>query len=503
MSPLGHGSGKPPSLARTIAGLAGNILEWYDFAVFGYFSKILGDVFFPPNQEGNAALLETFAVFGSAFLARPIGGILMGYIGDTYGRKRALELSIFLMAGPTFLMGCLPPYSLIGNWAILLLCVTRLMQGMSVGGQLMASAVFTIESQPDKSKHGLYGSFVFATANFGTLLGGVIGEVMMDSLSDDQLRSWGWRVPFLSGILVAGFGFYLKYYEEEDIIEGGDGGDDNDEEEDYDDEGDDDKGGEERSGERPKKANPLKEALTTNLRPTLCVGMVGALWSAGFYVFFVWGATYMNDLLSPPIPHAFAVNAAALFVGVCIFFSIGGSLSDTMGRRPLMLLGSLLSAILAPIALWLMASYKNPYLAFLAQTVFGIALSMFGGPMTAWMVESFPPSARLTSMSIGYNLSQCIFGGTSPAISTSLVEVGPVAPAIFISVCAVFAFIGVYISDVSDVDRAKIERFYGRKDGRSALGSVDVSLLKEGEGESDGKGEIGSTDSEEVEQNFV
>ncbi|GMH74535.1 hypothetical protein TrRE_jg72 [Triparma retinervis] len=498
-----HGpNAPPPSLARTIAGLAGNILEWYDFAVFGYFSEILGDVFFPPNQEGNKALLESFAVFGGAFLARPIGGVLMGYIGDTYGRKRALELSIFLMAGPTFLMGCLPPYSLIGSWAIVLLCITRLLQGMSVGGQLMASAVFTIESQKDASKHGLYGSFVFATANFGTLLGGVIGEVMMDTLTDEQLHSWGWRVPFLSGICVAGFGFYLKYYEEEDEIGGGDKTDSKGEGEE---EGtvvsEENSNGEEASPSLPK-LNPIREAITTNLRATLSVGMVGSLWSAGFYVFFVWGATYMNTLLEPPIEHAFAVNASALFVGVCVFFSIGGSLSDTFGRRPLMIIGSLLSAVMAPICLWLIATYKDPYVAFLAQTVFGICLSIFGGPMTAWMVESFPPAARLTSMSIGYNIAQCVMGGTSPVISTSLVDVGAVAPGFFISACGLLAAAGVWISDVSEEDRMKMEKIRG---GRGKCGSTDEvdtrGLLKGGyESEEEGKGGKGGVAGREAEK---
>ena len=110
----------PPTISRTLAGLSGNILEWYDFAIFGYFSDIISKVFFPPNQTGHSALLESFAVFGGAFCARPIGGMLMGYIGDKYGRKRALEVSIFLMAIPTTLMGCLPSYSSIGVSAIVL-----------------------------------------------------------------------------------------------------------------------------------------------------------------------------------------------------------------------------------------------------------------------------------------------------------------------------------------------------------------------------------------------
>lgn len=149
---------------QTLAGVAGNVLEWYDFAVFGYFGDILGEVFFPPHQKGNASTSESFLVFGVAFLMRPIGGMMMGYIGDLYGRKKALVISIFLMAFPTFLMGCLPGYSHIGDWAIVLLVFVRLLQGLSVGGQLVSSLVFTLENH-DPVHWGLYGSFVMAAAN--------------------------------------------------------------------------------------------------------------------------------------------------------------------------------------------------------------------------------------------------------------------------------------------------------------------------------------------------
>lgn len=250
------------------------MLEWYDFAVFGFFSEIIGEVFFPPDQEGNSALAESFAVFGGAFVARPLGGMLMGYIGDTYGRKRALELSIFLMAFPTFAMGCLPTYAQVGPWAIVLLTITRLLQGMSVGGQLMTSAVFTVEGQPDKSKWGYYGSLVFATANTGTLLGGIVGEIIQETLTYRQLREWGWRIPFLCGVSVSFFGIYLKCFEEEDEI-----------------------GGAAEGNQKKRNVNPLKEAVTTHLKSTFSVGMVCALWSTAFYIFFVWGAIYMDTLL--------------------------------------------------------------------------------------------------------------------------------------------------------------------------------------------------------------
>lgn len=177
----------------TLAAVAGNVLEWYDFAVFGYLSDVLGKVFFPPGQVGNASTLESFAVFGGAFLVRPLGGIWMGYIGDRLGRKQALILSIFLMAGPTFAMGCLPTYQQIGPTAIVLLIVVRLLQGLSVGGQLMSSLVFTLEQHP-RSQWGWYGSFVMGSANLGSLLGSVVGYVLRLKLTDTQLEHWGWRV---------------------------------------------------------------------------------------------------------------------------------------------------------------------------------------------------------------------------------------------------------------------------------------------------------------------
>jgi len=142
-------------MLHTLAGVAGNILEWYDFAAFGFFSDIIGDVFFPP-QEGDAALIESFTVFGCAFIMRPVGGVIMGYIGDLYGRKKALEISIFLMAFPTFAMGCLPGYDRVGILSTILLILVRLVQGLSVGGQLVSSLVFTVESAP-KEEWGLRG----------------------------------------------------------------------------------------------------------------------------------------------------------------------------------------------------------------------------------------------------------------------------------------------------------------------------------------------------------
>ena len=144
-------------LLSTIAYVSGNMLELYDFAIYGYFSDIIGRAFFPPTKDASAPIVESFLVFGGAFLCRPLGGVLFGYIGDTLSRKRALEVSIFLMAVPTFAMGCLPTFDRVGWWAVALLVAVRLLQGLSVGGQLMASVVFVVERH-ERRRWGWYGS---------------------------------------------------------------------------------------------------------------------------------------------------------------------------------------------------------------------------------------------------------------------------------------------------------------------------------------------------------
>ena len=164
---------------QTIAGVMGNVLEWYDFALFGFFSDIIAQVFFPPSESSdnddsvdiqeeltfendNSNLMRSFAVYGGAFLMRPVGGLVIGFIGDKHGRKQAFVLSLFLMAIPTFLMGCLPTYEQVGSLSTILLVICRLLQGMSVGGQLPASLIYTVERKP-RERWGFYGSLVMVS----------------------------------------------------------------------------------------------------------------------------------------------------------------------------------------------------------------------------------------------------------------------------------------------------------------------------------------------------
>lgn len=199
------------SLGTTIAGVMGNVLEWYDFALFGFFADIIGLNFFPPSNDDNKTTTQAFVLFGAAFVMRPLGGLLIGAYGDKHGRKAALTRSLFLMAIPTTIMGLLPTYAQIGITSTILLCLCRLVQGISVGGQLPASLVYTVEQRP-RSHWGYYGSLPMVAANIGTLLGNLCAALLRELLTEAQLVAWGWRLPFLSGILIAGVALYLQKY---------------------------------------------------------------------------------------------------------------------------------------------------------------------------------------------------------------------------------------------------------------------------------------------------
>eukprot|EP00571_Detonula_confervacea_P001349 CAMPEP_0172322570 /NCGR_PEP_ID=MMETSP1058-20130122/46234_1 /TAXON_ID=83371 /ORGANISM="Detonula confervacea, Strain CCMP 353" /LENGTH=488 /DNA_ID=CAMNT_0013038341 /DNA_START=338 /DNA_END=1804 /DNA_ORIENTATION=+ len=431
------------STMQTIAGVMGNVLEWYDFALFGFFSDIIATVFFPPSEDGNnddavdmggeidtSNLVRSFAVYGGAFLMRPVGGLVIGYIGDKHGRKQALVLSLFLMAFPTFLMGCLPTYEQVGSMSTILLVICRLLQGMSVGGQLPASLIYTVEMRP-KDRWGYYGALVMMAANCGTLLGNFVGAIMRTVLTDEQLVSWGWRIPFLSGILIAFVAIYLRTHGKEHNPNAGE----------YDDDGDDECNANEES------KHPFKEVFKRENLPALASAtLTPMLWGAGFYTTFVWMAIFMDQLLDPPIEHGFWINAMALLFGIILPLPLTGMLSDKWGRDKTMSIGVVGLAILGPVMVNVIAS-GQALQAFFAQVSLGLLLSLFGGPMNAWLVEKFPPKIRLTSAALGYDLAHCTASAFSPLIATLLVrDYGVNAPGAIYPFFAVLAVVGMFMS---------------------------------------------------------
>eukprot|EP00584_Thalassiosira_punctigera_P001803 CAMPEP_0172540868 /NCGR_PEP_ID=MMETSP1067-20121228/11783_1 /TAXON_ID=265564 ORGANISM="Thalassiosira punctigera, Strain Tpunct2005C2" /NCGR_SAMPLE_ID=MMETSP1067 /ASSEMBLY_ACC=CAM_ASM_000444 /LENGTH=511 /DNA_ID=CAMNT_0013326789 /DNA_START=112 /DNA_END=1644 /DNA_ORIENTATION=+ len=439
---------------QTIAGVMGNVLEWYDFALFGFFSDVIATVFFAPSDEANddagddavdydnmaggegevleidtTRLVHSFAVYGGAFLMRPVGGMVIGFIGDKYGRKQALVLSLFLMAIPTFLMGCLPTYAQVGSLSTVLLLVCRLLQGMSVGGQLPASLIYTVEMRPHEH-WGFYGALVMMAANTGTLLGNFVGAVMRTLLTEEELVAWGWRIPFLSGILIAFVAIYLRLHGKEHNPNAGE----------YDDDS---------QCSRPQESkHPFREVFKRENLPALASAtFTPMLWGAGFYTTFVWMAIFMEVLIDPPIEHGFWINGLALLFGIIIPLPLTGMLSDRWGRDRTMGVGIVGLAVLGPVMIKLISSGRGGLRAFFAQWTLGVFLSFFGGPMNAWLVEKFPPKVRLTSAALGYDLAHCTASAFSPLVATLLVrEYGNDAPGLMYPFFAVLAVAGMYMS---------------------------------------------------------
>ena len=191
-----------------IAASVGNAIEFYDFSLYGALADVLGDLFFPPSTK-IGTLLQSLSVFGAAFICRPIGGIIIGKIGDLYGRKVALEISVLLMLIPSFFMGCLPTYESINGGATFLVILIRMLQGMAAGGEFSSSLVFAVE----ETKHVdscYWAAYVNSGANVGSLLGVGIVALIRNSQSKEDLYRWGWRIPFLLTPILGGLGFWIR-----------------------------------------------------------------------------------------------------------------------------------------------------------------------------------------------------------------------------------------------------------------------------------------------------
>lgn len=302
-----------------------------------------------------------------------------------------------------------------------------------MGGQLPASLIYTVETRP-RERWGLYGSYVMMAANVGTLLGNFVGATLRSVLSEEALMNWGWRIPFLSGILIAFVAVYLKFHGEEHHPNEGH----------YDTDGEPQDGAEDVEV-RPK--HPLREAVRKeNLPALVSATLTPMLWGAGFYVSFVWMAIFMDDLISPPIPNAFWINAMAMLFGVTLPLPLLGLLSDYVGRVRIMAVGAIGLGALGPFMV-LIISKGQPVPAFFAQWAIGLLLCAFGGPISAWLVEKFPRQVRLTSASLGYDLAHCTASAFSPLIATALAQnVGIASPGILYPLFATLSLIGLFIS---------------------------------------------------------
>jgi MFS transporter, MHS family, proline/betaine transporter len=373
----------------------GNVLEWYDFALFGVLAPIIASHFFP-SADPLAGLINSYAVFAIGFLARPLGGVIFGHIGDRFGRRQALVLSVTLMAVPTALMGLLPTYQEVGVLAPILLTLLRIVQGISTGGEFAGSIVFLVEQAPDH-RRGLYGSIANFGAMIGGLLGAAIGWLISEILTPDAMQDWGWRLLFLSGIVVGLFGLWARVgvpdtpvFAELAACEG-----------------------------LPSK--PLRTALRREWRQMATA--IGLNWSAsvGYYVVFVWFISNVNEIIGLSYRTALGVGTFGLVAGLLATLAVG-HLADIVGHKRMLVAGSIATAIFSVPLLMLAATGTLAAVA-LAQLGLAILAAVFLGTLPAVCVSLHGPALRCTALSVSYNTALALFGGTAPLIATLLVKV--------------------------------------------------------------------------------
>jgi len=377
---------------RTIVGgLAGNVMEWYDFAVYGYFAPILGHLFFPSNNP-TASLIAAYGAFAAGFLMRPVGGMVFGYVGDKIGRKAALTLSVFMMAVPTFLVGVLPDAAHIGIAAPIIMVLLRMAQGLSVGGEYTTSIVFLVE-HAEHRKRGFMGSWSLFGAVAGILLGSAVSALLNTFLSVESMHSWGWRLPFLMGIMVGVTGLIVRrHLTEPDLCNGSDA----------------------------KKCSPIKDAFRHEWPAMVRVIGFNIVNAVGFYMIFVYMATFLIHLVKIPASRALDINTVSMVVLLLVIPS-AGFLSDRIGRKPLLLFSVVGLILFGYPLIWLM-HHDHYFWIQVGQIGFAVLVGIYLGAGPATMAEAFPAHVRCSALSIGYNLCLAIFGGTTPMVAAYLIE---------------------------------------------------------------------------------
>ncbi|WP_023640608.1 MFS family transporter [Dickeya zeae] len=372
---------------------SGNLVEWFDFYVYSFCSLYFAHIFFPTGNT-TTQLLQTAGVFAAGFLMRPIGGWLFGYIADKYGRKKSMLISVCMMCLGSLAIACLPGYATIGVWAPLLLLIARLFQGLSVGGEYGTSATYMSEVALEGHK-GFYASFQYVTLIGGQLLALLVVVVLQHLLSDVELRSWGWRIPFALGAALAVVALFLRRSLNETS----------------------------NSETRARKDAGSLRGLWHNRKAFIMVLGFTAGGSLSFYTYTTYMQKYLVNTAVMNAKSASGLMTLALFVFM-LLQPLFGALSDKIGRRSSMLFFGALSALLTVPILSTLQGVTNPVIAFSLVMLALVIVSFYTSISGILKAEMFPPEVRALGVGLSYAVANALFGGSAEYVALSLKSLG-------------------------------------------------------------------------------
>ena len=407
---LAHGaSDAKKNVTRLIVATSlGNALEWFDISVYAYFAVYISKAFFPTNDQ-TTSLLLTFGTFGLSFLARPIGGVVLGTYADRYGRKASLLVSIVMMTFGTLAVALMPTFGTIGVFAPLLVIVARLIQGFSAGGEFGSSTAFLVEHMP--GRRGFVASWQFASQGLSSFLGSGFGALLSSTLSEADLQSWGWRIPFLFGVLIGPIGLYIRNHIEDAT-----------------------------APPAAKHDTPVRTVfMEQKLAVILAIGALAISTAVNYLIIYMPTYVVKTLNLSPTVGYVAAFAAA---IAAILLNPVAGHVSDRLGRTPyLTTIGVVLLFSIFPLFL-LLTSRPTPAVIVIAVLLLGTLKALYLGALAALMSELFPPATRATGLGLSYNIGVTAFGGMGPAIMTWLgtfALIGELAPGYYLTVICILS----------------------------------------------------------------
>ena len=396
------------------SGMIGNALEWYDYALFGHFATVISKLYVPSNNE-YISLISAFGVFAAGFFMRPLGAVIFGHIGDKFGRRTALTSSIILMAICTGCLSILPTHAQIGILAPILLTVIRLFQGISLGGEFSGSMVFMAEYA--KKNRGVVASSCLFSACLGILAGAFVGSFVAQALSQEAFEAWGWRIPFMLGVAIGIVGLYIRHNIDE--------------------------------SPRYKEAKENGELALDPVKRTFRKYWAALLIGVGiyltvtvpFYTLTVFINSFMSKILHHELGMSLFINTIAILT-MTFLIPLSAYISDSIGRKPILVWSSL-ALLIVSYPCFVLLTMDGFIYPMLGQLLFAIPLGFFLGPVPIVLVELFPIAVRYTGMSLSYNFAAALFGGTTPIVSTWLIEKSEMktAPALYIMLCVLTTLI--------------------------------------------------------------